>query len=451
MKTAVFNKEGLATRVFSFLFLVCLTATVFGTAPVRGQKMEFGSDRKGATVSPETALKPVYDRSRITLPNRTQSRATNVAGGTTYTISFDAGDPIGGLGVGSVLSSQYRAATGANFYPGAFGGCGGNPTPNTCWASNTSMSIYATFPELVLTPGPGVTSASGNGLRSPNEWNFESGDPSILVTFDTPVSTFSATFAAITQAQLATVIYAFDTSGNYLTEMRQTDIASGGNQQRLTVSSTTPIGAVAMVPGSYNDFVLIDDIAFTTVGAPQAVNDRVSFTTTSGSVVAIDGACAPLGYVNRYNLNVDLRNIGANTLGSPFFQVLELQGPVNGKSMNPFRLKTADDFNTATCTGGLVGTTQAIPGPIAQGQMVPVNFQIEMGEMARFRFFVGVYAVVDEGTPTRAATARRLGKLSIEAKGTDQSGNPILSATFIPEKGASSSLSVAGTRGTLVK
>lgn len=454
MKTAVFNKGSFALRVYSFLFLVCLTATVFGSLPVRAQKTAIGSDRKGATVSPETVLKPVYDRGKITLPTRTQSRATNVAGGTTYTISFDAGDPIGGLGVGSVLSTQYRAATGANFYPGAFGGCGGNPTPNTCWASNTSMSIMATFPELVLTPGPGVTSASGNGLRSSNEWNFENGDPSILVTFDTPVSTFSATFAAITQSQLATVIYAYDTSGNYLTEMRQTDIASGGNQQRLTVASTTPIGAVAMVPGSYMDFVLIDDIAFTTVGGapPQAVNEQVSFTTTSAALTATDGACGAAGYTNRYSLNVDLRNTGANMLNNPFFQVLELQESAGtGKPVNLFRLRTADDFNTSDCTGGLVGSTQAIPGPMSPNQIVPVNFQLEMPVFARFRFFVGVYAVVGEGMPLRAATTRRLGKLSVEATGFDKAGNPILTATFIPEKGTPPNLSVAGVRGMLAR
>ncbi len=453
MTTASVKRGSFTKRMISMLFILGLVATMFGALPVNAQKTGTRSDRKGVEVSPETVLRPAYDRMNITPPNIAPAKKTSVAGGTTYNITFDAGDPIGGLGAGAVLSTQYQAATGASFLPGAFGGCGGNPTPNTCWASNTSMSIMTTFPELVGIPGPGVTSSTGNGLRSSNEWNFENGDPSILVSLDTPASTFSATFAAITQAQLATAMFAYGEDGGLLGSVRQVDIATGGNQQRLTLSFGVPIKYVGMVPGSYNDFVLVDDISFTTVGGapPQAVNEQVSFTPTSGSVAGIDGACAPLGYVNRYNLNVDLRNIGPNMLNSPYFQVLELQGPVNGKSMNPFRLKTADDFNTATCTGGLVGTTQAIPGPIAPGQSVPVNFQIEMGEMARFRFFVGVYAVVGEGMPQRAAAPRRLGKLAVEATGFDQAGNPILSATFIPEKGTPSGLSVAGVRGTLAR
>lgn len=451
MTTASFKRESFTNRMYSILFVIGLAATMFGTLPVNAQKTGVMSDRKGVEVSPDTVLRPAYGALKITPPNIAPAKTTNVAGGTTYNISFDAGDPIGGLGVGAVLSTQYQATTGASFLPGAFGGCNGNPTPNTCWATNTSMSIMATFPELVLTPGPGVTSASGNGLRSSNEWNFENGDPSILVILDTPVSTFSATFAAITQSQLATAMFAYGEDGALLGSVRQIDIATGGNQQRLTLSFGVPIKYVGMVPGSYNDFVLIDDISFTTVGGapPQAVNEQVSFTTTTQSLTGITGTCGTLGYTNQYNLNVDLRNIGPNMLNSPYFQVLELQEAGTVKPVNPYRLGTADDFNATDCTGGLVGTTQAIPGPLAPNQVVPVNFQIAMPRLARFRFFVGVYAVVGEGWPARSA-ARRLGKLSVEATGFDKAGNPVLTATFIPEKGMPT-LNVAGAKATLAK
>ncbi len=452
MTTANFRMRSFSNRVHSILFILCLAVTMFGALPVNAQKTGMMSDRKGVAVSPDTVYRPAYDRMKITPPSIAPAKTTNVAGGTTYNITFDAGDPIGGLGAGATLSTQYQATTGASFLPGAFGGCGGNPTPNQCWSTNTSMTIMTTFPELVGTPGPGVPSSTGNGLRSSNDWtSIERGDPSILMILDTPVSTVSATFAAITQAQLATAMFAYGEDGNLIQEVRQVDIATGGNQQRLTISSATPIKFVAFVPGSVIDFVLIDDISFTTVGSapPQAVNEQVSFTTTTQSLTGIEGSCASAGYTNLYSLNVNLTNIGTNMLANPFFQVLELQESTGAAPVNPFRLQTATDFKPVDCTGGLVGTTQAIPGPVAPNQVIPVNFQIAMPQLRRFRFFVGVYAVVGSGQVT-SSSPRKLGRLAVEATGFDRAGNPVLTATFIPEKGMPA-LNVAGVKATLAR
>ena len=44
------------------------------------------------------------------------------AAASAVTITFDAGDPINGLGVGAVLSNQYQASTGASFFANAFSG-----------------------------------------------------------------------------------------------------------------------------------------------------------------------------------------------------------------------------------------------------------------------------------------------------------------------------------------
>jgi hypothetical protein len=168
--------------------------------------------------------------------------------------------------------------------------------------------------------------------------------------------------------------------------------------------------------------------------SPVNVNDRVSFTPTTQSVTGIAGSCAGLGYTNQYNLNVDLRNIGTNTLSSPFFSVAEFQESGGPVPANPFRLTTADDFNSAACTGGLVGTTQAIPGPIAPNQVIPVNFRIAMPQLRRFRFFVNVFAVIESGNARNRGMVK-MGRLAVEATGFDKAGNPILTATFIPEKG----------------
>lgn len=186
--------------------------------------------------------------------------------------------------------------------------------------------------------------------------------------------------------------------------------------------------------------VVFTGVCTTTV---QNVDSQVSFTITTQGVTGITGGCATLGYTNQYNINADLRNIGTNTLTSPFFQLLELNQAGGPVPTNPFRLRTADDFNAAACSGGLTGTTQAIPGPVTPNQIVPVNFQIAMPSLRRFRFLVSVFATVS-GSATRNGKAVKLGNLAVEATGFDKKGNPILAATFIPEKGAPTTLKVAG-------
>ncbi len=187
-------------------------------------------------------------------------------------------------------------------------------------------------------------------------------------------------------------------------------------------------------PGIGNGPEFAFTVSACAASGPTNVNNQVSFTTTTQGLTGIAGPCATLGYTNQYNLNVDLRNIGTNTLNSPFFQVIALQQTDGPTPANPYRLRTADDFNAATCSGGLVGTTQAIPGPIVPAQVVPVNFQIALPLLRRFQFLVSVFATVTGGS-TRNAPPVKLGDLAITTNGFDKAGNPILSANFIPEKG----------------
>ncbi len=191
---------------------------------------------------------------------------------------------------------------------------------------------------------------------------------------------------------------------------------------------------------------------------PRNINDQVTFTVTSQALSGTSGGCATLGYTNRYIINADLQNIGANTFANPFFQVLSLRQKNGVTSPNPFRLCTADDFNPTLCTGGLVGTTQAISGPISPAQVVQARFEIEMSVLSRFEFTVGVFATV---TSTQSLTepvnrkgrtqVSRIGNLKVEVTGFDKAGNPLLTATFIPEKGMEGQFQVAGVRATLAK
>ncbi len=368
---------------------------------------------------------------------------TNAAPNTTYNITFDAGDAIGGLAAGAVLGTQYQATTGAVFTANGFTGAGG---PTGDWATNTDTTIVDSAGTDVGGLGT-PTLVSGNVLRSFNGWLNEDGDSSIRVTFDVPVSTFSATFCGIATTA-STRVFAFDASNNLLT----TSTAAGTGQQVVTVANATPIKSVVMTAGDFFDWVGVDNITFTTVnaGGPQNVDSQVSFTTTTQGLTGIAGACATQGYTNQYNINVDLRNIGTNTLTSPFFQVTELRQTDGTPTANPFRLRTADDFVAATCTGGLTGSTQAIPGPITPAQVIPVNFQIAMPQLRRFRFFVSVFATVSGGVSRNARTVK-LGRIAVEATGFDKAGNPILAATFVPEKGAPTAFRTGAVKATLIK
>lgn len=201
---------------------------------------------------------------------------------------------------------------------------------------------------------------------------------------------------------------------------------------------------------------------FATYGAvnsgPVNVNSQVTFTVTTQGLTGITGACSTLGYTNQYNINADLRNVGTNTFTSPFFQVVALQQTDGPAPANPFRLRTADDFNASLCTGGLVGTTQGIPGPVVPSQVVPVNFQIAMPALRRFQFLVSVFATITS-PPMRAEPVNRkgrtqvsrIGNLKVEVTGFDKAGNPLLTATFIPEKGMEGQFQVAGVRATMAK
>ncbi len=374
---------------------------------------------------PKKSKAPVSETARSAV-------GTNAAPNTTYSITFDAGDPIGGLTVGAVLGAQYQATTGAVFTANGFTGAGG---PNGDWATNTDTTIVDSAGGDVGGLGTPAL-VSGNVLRSFNGWLAEDGDSSIRVTFDLPVSTFSATFCGIATAA-STRVFAFDASNNLLT----TSTAAGTGQQVVTVANATPIKSVVLTTGDFFDWVGVDNITFTTVnaGGPQNVNTQVSFTITTQGLTGIAGGCATLGYSGQYNINADLRNIGTTTINSPYFQLNTLR-PTNGSvPSNPFRLKTADDFNNSICTGGLVGATQAVPGPIAPAQVVPVNLQVAIPVTQRFLFLFDVFDGAPGGGFTRNGKAVKLGQLAISVNGFGKDGTPLLSATFIPEKGVPTS------------
>jgi hypothetical protein len=170
-----------------------------------------------------------------------------------YTISFDAGDPIGGLSVGATLANQY-AGIGVTFTPNAFTGAGG---PTGTWGTNTFMTIVSSTGSDVGGLGTPAL-VSGNLLRSFNGWQNENGDPSFRATFSTPITSLGADFAGIATPS-SNHLYAYNGS-----TLLATATATTTGQQHLTVSSGTPITSVVFTPGDFFDWVGVDNISFTT-------------------------------------------------------------------------------------------------------------------------------------------------------------------------------------------
>jgi len=170
------------------------------------------------------------------------------------TIDFES------LAVGTVLSNQF-AGLGVTFTPNAFSG--NTPPPPTIdgWAPNTDMTVVSSTGADV--GGLGSPSlVSGNILRSFAGWFGETGSPSFAAVFSTPVNTFSATFAGVNNpAETRLFVY---NGGTLLST-----VAGTVTTEQFTLSFAAPsITQVVITPGSYNDWVGVDNIVFQPVPEP---------------------------------------------------------------------------------------------------------------------------------------------------------------------------------------
>lgn len=174
-------------------------------------------------------------------------------------ITFDAGDPIGGLGVGAVLGNQY-AGYGVTFAPNAFAGAGG---PTGSWATNTAMNIVSTTGTDI--GGLGTPSlVSGNLLRGFNGWLSENGDPSFSAFFSSGINFFSADFAGVaTPADVRILAYQGGT-------LLGTVVGATTGQLNLAFASSVLFDRIVIIPGSFDDWVGVDNITFNQAALPPA-------------------------------------------------------------------------------------------------------------------------------------------------------------------------------------
>ena len=163
------------------------------------------------------------------------------------TINFD------NLAVGTTLSNQYA---GVSFAANAFTGAGG---PTGAWATNTNMTIVSsTGPDVGSLGTPSLV--SGNLLRSFDGWLSENGDPSFSVSFASAINFFGADFAGVSTPG-AVRIFAYD--GNTLLGS-----STGATTGQFTLSfAAASFTRVVVTPGSFDDWVGVDNITYTTAAA----------------------------------------------------------------------------------------------------------------------------------------------------------------------------------------
>lgn len=167
------------------------------------------------------------------------------------TLTFDD------LTVGTTLSNQY-ATLGVIFAPNAFIGAG---SPNGTWATNTDMTIVDSAGGDVSDLGT-PSLVSGNLLRSFDGWLDEDGDASFSIHFGGPVSSVSMDFAGVF-APGDVQLFAY----NGATLLGS---VAGTVTGQFTLSfSAASITSVSVTPGSYNDWVGVDNVNFTPAQVPE--------------------------------------------------------------------------------------------------------------------------------------------------------------------------------------
>ncbi|WP_144290191.1 PEP-CTERM sorting domain-containing protein [Ideonella sp. A 288] len=173
------------------------------------------------------------------------------------TLTFD------NLAEGTVLSNQY-AGLGATFSPNAFSGPG-TSTSGEAWATNTDMTIVSSTGADV--GGLGLPAlAGGNLLRGLAGWSSEDGDPSFRITFARTATGFSAAFAGVS-AGADVSLFAYNGAALVSTV---SGTGTGTDTSQFVLGYAGPVTSIAIRPGSFNDWVGVDNITYTLVPVPEA-------------------------------------------------------------------------------------------------------------------------------------------------------------------------------------
>jgi hypothetical protein len=160
------------------------------------------------------------------------------------------------LADGATLSTQYTGL-GVVFSPNAFSGSNSNSTAQG-WATNTGMTV--TDNDLGFELGA-PSLGSGNLLHSYSNFLGGDGDPSIRATFLLPMTSVSLDFVGINAGAAADVTLTVY-NGAAIIGTVVASACTATCQQTLSFAAPS-ITQVVFTPGSYDDWVGVDNISFT--------------------------------------------------------------------------------------------------------------------------------------------------------------------------------------------
>lgn len=179
---------------------------------------------------------------------------TSASYGLVRIINFETDANGGSLTSGAIVGTQF-SSWGVVFTSGALSGIG--------WATNTTMELGNSADG---TTGIGATSSMGNVLRSYPGFLAEDGDPSFRIDLPTGATGISLDFIGDHDGESR--LMAFDSAGSLV----DNQVVSDGFAQvkHLSVSASA-IAYAIVLPGSYNDWVGVDNVAVTVVPEPTSL------------------------------------------------------------------------------------------------------------------------------------------------------------------------------------
>ena len=116
-------------------------------------------------------------------------------------------------------------------------------------------------------------------------WNAENEDPVFTITFAQPISAFSTQFYAATSVN-ETGIFAFRSgvNGTFLGSVTANGVIPA---PVLSLNALTNAGTIVITPGSFDDWVAVDDINYTS--APVVVPEGGSLALLIPAFAALTG------------------------------------------------------------------------------------------------------------------------------------------------------------------
>jgi hypothetical protein len=126
------------------------------------------------------------------------------------------------------------------------------------WANNTDITMGTSV-------STGTQPGLGNVLHQFNGWLNEDGHPVFRINFMTPIDSISVLFTGIGAGDVRTGLGVLDSSGaSYAHLALAQDPATGGNlgTQTLSLSGLSGATSVLVFPGTYDDWVGVDNITF---------------------------------------------------------------------------------------------------------------------------------------------------------------------------------------------